>query len=165
MFKSRRKMMLAGAGATMVAALAFAPAASAHECFQKQWTDAAYAQAVKSDRYMSLGTLADMFVISGIAPDCVGKLDYDALLAGWMERNGITHMPLIWVHETPEASGNAWMNPSGNSGPGLLGSGKESKAIGYLGNHIPVLEGILMTGLQEAVEAGVCEFPPPAEES
>lgn len=157
MFSSRRrKMMLAGAGATMVAALAFAPSASAHECFKKNWSDAAYAQALKSDKYISLGAIADFAFVAGIAPDCVGQLDYNQLLAGWMQRNGISHMPLIWIHESAPQSGKAWSNEKGNSGPGLLGSGKESKAIGYLGNHIPELEVILIAGIQKAVDQGKC---------
>lgn len=160
MFKlSRRKMMLAGASATMVAALAFAPSASAHECFKKQWSDAAYAQAVESDHYASLADLADAFIVGSIAPDCVGVLDYESLWATWMEENGISHIPLIWVKENPETAFKAWENESGNSGPGLLGSGKDSAAFGYLGNHFLTLETTIAAGLQEAVASGLCEFP------
>lgn len=160
MFKpSRRKIMLAGASATMFAALAFAPSASAHECFKKQWSDAAYAKASTSDKYISLATIADFAFVNSIAPDCVGVLDYDSLWATWMEENGISHIPLIWIKENPETSFKAWENENGNSGPGLLGSGKESSALGYLGNHIPVLESTIIAGLQEAVASDLCEFP------
>lgn len=160
MFTShRRKMMLAGASATFVAALAFAPSASAHECFKKSWTDAAYARALESDHYMSLAVLADQFIVASVAPDCVGVLDYESLWASWMEENGISHVPLVWSKENPEQAFKAWENEKGNSGPGLLGSGNDTAALGYLGNHIPTLESTIGAGLEAAVVAGLCEFP------
>ncbi|MFL4475241.1 hypothetical protein ACIPVK_14680 [Paeniglutamicibacter sp. MACA_103] len=151
---------VAATGAVALLSVVAAPAALAHECFKKQWTDAAYAQQLKSERWIPLDVLADLFVIPEIAPDCVGKVDLVPYLEPWMEAEGISHVPLIYNNANiSEIAFAAWGNETGNSGPGLLGSGKESSAIGYIGNHTDFLDQMLAEALTDAVSNGVCEFP------
>ncbi|MBV1778359.1 hypothetical protein KRR55_04425 [Paeniglutamicibacter sp. ABSL32-1] len=150
----------AATGAVALLSVVAAPAALAHECFKKQWSDAAYAQQLQQDRWIPLDVLANQFIIAEIAPDCAGKVDLVPYLEPWMEAEGISHVPLIYNNfNISESSFAAWANESGNSGPGLLGSGKESRAIGYIGNHIGFLDQMLTEALMDAVSNGVCEFP------
>lgn len=150
----------AATGAVALVSVVAAPAALAHECFKKQWSDAAYAQQLQQKRWMPLDVLAEQFIIAEVAPDCVGKIDLVSYMEPWMEAEGISHVPLIYMNSSiSENSFAAWANASGNSGPGLIGSGKESRAIGYIGNHIGALDQLLGQALGDAVSSGVCEFP------
>ncbi|MBP2374938.1 hypothetical protein [Paeniglutamicibacter psychrophenolicus] len=150
----------AATGAVALASVVAAPAALAHECFKKQWSDAAYAQQLQQKRWMPLDVLAEQFIIAEVAPDCVGKIDLVPYMEPWMEAEGISHVPLIYMNSSiSEKSFAAWANESGNSGPGLIGSGQESRAIGYIGNHIDALDQLLGQALGDAVSSGVCEFP------
>lgn len=150
----------AATGAIALISVVAAPAALAHECFKKQWSDAAYTQQSKQKRWMPLDTLAEQFIIPEMAPDCAGKVALAPYMKPWMKAEGISHIPLIYMNASiPEVAYGAWANGNGNSGPGLIGSGKESKAIGYLGNHMEALDQILVTALADAVSAGACELP------
>ncbi|MBV1778357.1 hypothetical protein KRR55_04410 [Paeniglutamicibacter sp. ABSL32-1] len=149
----------AAAGAVALLSVVAAPAALAHDCFKKQWSDAAYAQQLKQDRWIPLDVIADRFVIAEIAPDCEGKIDFVPYLEPWMEAEGISHVPLIYLNTNiSESSAAAWANENGNSIPALLGSGKESQAIGYLENHFDVLDQLVFEALTDAVSNGVCEL-------
>lgn len=103
-----------------------------------------------------MDVLADRFVIPEIAPDCVGKVDFVPYLEPWMEEEGISHVPLIFNNANiSENSFAAGANETGNSAPGLIRSGKESRAIGFIGNHIGFLDQMLTEALTDAVSNGV----------
>lgn len=161
MFRSqRRRALIAGAGISLVTALAFAPVASAFDCFKWNFTDGAYAAALKSGHYTSIAQMSEEFVVADVAPSCLGKLDYNVVLAGWMQQHGANHIPLVYTPSLPDQAIKAYANPKGNSGPGLHGSGKESNAYGYLETYIPELTGLVMAGLQDLVSQGECTFAP-----
>lgn len=154
--------LVAVTGAAVAATIVLAPSASAHECFKKQWSDAAYQQQLTQPHYAALDALIDMYVISEAAPDCLGKVDVTAALQPWMSAEGISHVPLIYMNPNiPENAYKAWMNDHGNSGPGLIGPGpaKETKAIGYLENHFDKFMPLVMGALEQAAADGKCTLP------
>ncbi|MFL4475244.1 hypothetical protein ACIPVK_14695 [Paeniglutamicibacter sp. MACA_103] len=147
-------------GAVALLSVVAAPAALAHDCFKKQWSDAAYAQQLQQERWIPLDVIADRFVIAEIAPDCVGKIDFVPYLEPWMKAEGISHVPLIYLNTNISANSiGAFANVNGNSEPALLGSGKESRAIGYLENHFDALDLLVFEALEDAVSSGACELP------